>query len=398
MSTDVSSNASGDPAPGAAPTIPGNAGRADRAAKMSRESVTIIVTLLVATFVVILNETIMNVALQRLMVDLNIDAPTVQWLSTGFMLTMAVVIPTTGFILQRLSTRAVFMLAMGLFSGGTLLAAVAPGFEVLLLARIVQAGGTAIMLPLLMTTILTLVPLERRGAVMGNVSIAISVAPAMGPTVSGLILEHFSWRFMFVFVLPIALAALAIGAKYLTNIGKSEKTRLDALSVVLTVPAFGGLVYGLSQIGGGDAGSRTPAVLALAVGVAALATFVLRQLQLQKSDSPLLDLRAFNVPDVHGVRPLARRGHDRVVRRGDPAAVVPAGDPRPEVTRDRTGAASGRPRHGPAGALHRPRFRQGRAAAADSDGLGHDGAVPLAVLHAGRRHRRWGGSLPCTWR
>ncbi|MET3919185.1 DHA2 family lincomycin resistance protein-like MFS transporter [Arthrobacter sp. UYEF20] len=263
-------------------------------AKMSRESVTIIVTLLVATFVVILNETIMNVALQRLMVDLRIDAPTVQWLSTGFMLTMAVVIPTTGFILQRLSTRAVFMLAMGLFSGGTLLAALAPGFEILLLARIVQAGGTAIMLPLLMTTILTLVPVSRRGAVMGNVSIAISVAPAMGPTVSGLILEHFSWRFMFVFVLPIALLAFAIGAKYLTNIGETEKTRLDALSVLLTVPAFGGLVYGLSQIGGGQGGPGSPAVIALAVGVAAMLAFVLRQLKLQKSAAPLLDLRAFN--------------------------------------------------------------------------------------------------------
>jgi MFS transporter, DHA2 family, lincomycin resistance protein len=304
MSTDVSSNAHGDPArapAGQAPAGPaqGAAGpvTAGAPAKMSRESVTIIVTLLVATFVVILNETIMNVALQRLMVDLRIDAPTVQWLSTGFMLTMAVVIPTTGFILQRLSTRAVFMLAMGLFSGGTLLAALAPGFEVLLLARIVQAGGTAIMLPLLMTTILTLVPVERRGAVMGNVSIAISVAPAMGPTVSGLILEHFSWRFMFVFVLPIALAALAIGAKYLTNIGETEKTRLDALSVLLTVPAFGGVVYGLSQIGGGQGaqgGPGAPALIALAVGVVAMLAFVLRQLKLQKSDAPLLDLRAFN--------------------------------------------------------------------------------------------------------
>ncbi|WP_427134747.1 MDR family MFS transporter [Pseudarthrobacter sp. S9] len=292
MATEVSSNAHGGPAP--APVSPP---AVSPPVKMSRESVTIIVTLLVATFVVILNETIMNVALQRLMVDLRIDAPTVQWLSTGFMLTMAVVIPTTGFILQRLSTRAVFMLAMGLFSGGTLLAAVAPGFEVLLLARIVQAGGTAIMLPLLMTTILTLVPVERRGAVMGNVSIAISVAPAMGPTVSGLILEHFSWRFMFVFVLPIALAAFALGAKYLVNIGETEKTRLDALSVVLTVPAFGGLVYGLSQIGGGQGGPggpSAPAVVALAVGVVALLTFVLRQLKLQKSDAPLLDLRAFN--------------------------------------------------------------------------------------------------------
>ena len=218
MSIEVSSNSPGEPGePGAALNPPAGAATETKHAaptgtlpvyKMSRESVTVIVTLLVATFVVILNETIMNVALQRLMVDLRVDAPTVQWLSTGFMLTMAVVIPTTGFILQRLSTRAVFLLAMGLFSGGTATGGAAPGFEVLLLARIVQAGGTAIMLPLLMTTILTLVPLARRGAVMGNVSIAISVAPAMGPTVSGLILEHFSWRFMFVFVLPIALAAL----------------------------------------------------------------------------------------------------------------------------------------------------------------------------------------------
>ncbi|MDQ0754602.1 MDR family MFS transporter [Arthrobacter sp. B3I4] len=289
MSTDVSP-AHSNPAPaGVAPEK-----RNPAPDKLSRESVTVIATLLVATFVVILNETIMNVALQRLMVDLRVDAPTVQWLSTGFMLTMAVVIPTTGFILQRLSTRAAFMLAMGLFSGGTLLAALAPGFEVLLLARIIQAGGTAIMLPLLMTTILTLVPVARRGAVMGNVSIAISVAPAMGPTVSGLILQHFSWRFMFVFVLPVALLAFGIGARFLRNIGDTEKTRLDVLSVLLTVPAFGGVVYGLSQIGSGNGGPAVPAVVALGVGVVALLAFVLRQLTLQKSTAPLLDLRAFN--------------------------------------------------------------------------------------------------------
>ncbi|MDQ0771060.1 DHA2 family lincomycin resistance protein-like MFS transporter [Pseudarthrobacter defluvii] len=302
MSTEVSPNAGGQSVQGEGTRdeIRGGVRQGTQAAapeKMSRESVTIISTLLVATFVVILNETIMNVALQRLMVDLRVDAPTVQWLSTGFMLTMAVVIPTTGFILQRLSTRAVFMLAMGLFAGGTALAAVSPGFEVLLLARIVQAGGTAIMLPLLMTTILTLVPLAKRGAVMGNVSIAISVAPAMGPTVSGLILEHFTWRFMFVFVLPVALAALAIGAKYLTNVGEVEKGKLDFLSVVLTVPAFGGLVYGLSQIGGGHGGQAGPsagAIAALVIGVAALTVFVLRQVRLQKAAAPLLDLRAFH--------------------------------------------------------------------------------------------------------
>ncbi|UKA54728.1 DHA2 family efflux MFS transporter permease subunit [Arthrobacter sp. FW305-BF8] len=302
MSTKVTSNSNGEPAqepaaPVASPAAAPAPAAAPPSGKMSRESVTVIATLLVATFVVILNETIMNVALQRLMVDLRVDAPTVQWLSTGFMLTMAVVIPTTGFILQRLSTRSVFLLAMGLFAGGTALAAAAPGYEILLLARIIQAGGTAIMLPLLMTTILTLVPLARRGAVMGNVSIAISVAPAMGPTVSGFILQHFSWRFMFIFVLPIALAALAIGAKFLTNIGETEKSKLDFFSVVLTVPAFGGLVYGLSQIGGGHGGSSGPsplAVVALVAGVAGLAAFTFRQLRLQKSEAPLLDLRAFN--------------------------------------------------------------------------------------------------------
>ncbi|WP_426301471.1 DHA2 family efflux MFS transporter permease subunit [Arthrobacter sp. R-11] len=283
MSTDITSDAHGNPVQNTSTPVD----------KMPRESVTVIVTLLVATFVVILNETIMNVALQRLMTDLAIDAPTVQWLSTGFMLTMAVVIPTTGFILQRLTTRAAFLLAMGLFSGGTLLAALAPGFLVLLLARIVQASGTAIMLPLLMTTILTLVPLSRRGAVMGNVTIAISVAPALGPTVSGIILDHFSWRFMFIFVLPVALAALGIGARYLSNIGEQGSIKLDFLSVLLTVPAFGGVVYGLSQIGGNGGATAVP-LAALAVGVVCLAVFVFRQLKLQKEDSPLLDLRAFN--------------------------------------------------------------------------------------------------------
>ncbi|MBO9705870.1 MAG: MFS transporter, partial [Arthrobacter sp.] len=142
--------------------------------KLSREVVVIISVLLVSTFTVFLNETIMNVALPRLMTALDVSESTVQWLSTGFMLTMAVVIPTTGFILERLTTRKAFFLAMGLFTLGTVIAAVAPGFGVLLLGRVVQATGTAIMMPLLMTTILTLVPMNKRGMVMGNITIAMS--------------------------------------------------------------------------------------------------------------------------------------------------------------------------------------------------------------------------------
>ncbi|HUH52471.1 MAG TPA: MFS transporter, partial [Microbacteriaceae bacterium] len=140
--------------------------------------------LLAASFVVILNETIMSVAIPELMHDLKIDERAAQWLTTVFMLTMAIVIPITGFLLQRFNTRPVFIAAMTLFSSGTLIAALAPGFSVLLIARVVQASGTAIMMPLLMTTVMTLVPAAIRGKTMGNISIVISVAPAIGPTVS----------------------------------------------------------------------------------------------------------------------------------------------------------------------------------------------------------------------
>lgn len=141
--------------------------------------------LVLATFVVILNETIMINAIPSLMGALHITEQTAQWLSTAFMLTMAAVIPITGWFLQRVSTRRAYTTAMGLFLLGTALAAVAPSFEVLLGARIIQASGTAVMMPLLMTTLMQVVPESDRGRVMGNVTLAISVAPAMGPTVSG---------------------------------------------------------------------------------------------------------------------------------------------------------------------------------------------------------------------
>src|SRR5512147_1932416 len=124
---------------------------------------TVIRLLLVSAFVVILNETIMGVAIPRLMASLGVDAAAAQWLTTAFLLTMAVVIPITGFLLQRLHTRTIFIAAMTLFSLGTLVAALAPGLTLLVIARVIQASGTAIMLPLLMTTVMTLVPPESRG-------------------------------------------------------------------------------------------------------------------------------------------------------------------------------------------------------------------------------------------
>jgi DHA2 family lincomycin resistance protein-like MFS transporter len=249
--------------------------------------------LLVSAFVVILNETIMGVALPSLTRDLGITVTAGQWLTTGFMLTMAVVIPITGFLLQRFNTRPVFITAMSLFSLGTAISAIAPGFGLLLLGRVVQASGTAIMMPLLMTTVLTLVPPATRGRTMGNISIVISVAPAIGPTISGVILSVLEWRFMFILVLPIALAALALGAARVKNVTTPKKVPLDVLSVILSAFAFGGIVFGLSSIGEG-AEAAVPAWVPLAVGAVSLVVFVLRQRSLQRRDRALLDLRTFS--------------------------------------------------------------------------------------------------------
>ena len=252
--------------------------------------------LLVSAFVVILNETIIGVALPHLMRDLAVTASAAQWLSTAFMLTMAVVIPVTGFLLQRFHTRPIFMAAMLLFSLGTLICALAPGLAVLIIGRIVQASGTAIMMPLLMTTVMTLVPPSERGKTMGSISIVISVAPAIGPTISGFILSVLDWRWMFWLVLPISLASLALGIWKVTNVSTPRKAHFDPLSVVLAALGFGTLVYGLSAIGEAAApheGNAIPAWMPIAAGAAVVALFVWRQLRLQTAEKALLDLRTF---------------------------------------------------------------------------------------------------------
>lgn len=250
--------------------------------------------LLISAFVVILNETIMGVALPKLMHDLNITAVAGQWLTTAFLLTMSIVIPITGMLIQRVKTRNLFIAAMSLFTAGTLIAAAAPGFAVLLLGRVVQAGGTAIMMPLLMTTVVTLVPENLRGRLMGRIAVVISVAPALGPTISGLILQVLSWRWLFIIVLPIAATALILGALKLPNVGTQKVARIDFLSVVLSVFAFGGLVYGLSLVGESASGHAPIAPwIPVTVGVVSLTLFIWRQRALERQDRALLDLRTF---------------------------------------------------------------------------------------------------------
>jgi len=251
--------------------------------------VRVILTVLVGSaLVMFLNETILSVALPSIMEDFHIPATTAQWLTTGFMLTMAVVIPATGWILQRFTTKQVFLAAVSGFLVGTVVAAAAPTFTVLLIGRIVQAVGTALIMPLLMTVAMTVVPANRRGSVMGVISIVMSVAPALGPTVSGFILNRLTWHWLFWLVVPLITVALVVGAVFIRNIGETTRAPFDPPSVVLSALGFGGLVYALSTLG-----VDLPVALGVAlVGVLALALFVWRQLKLE---TPLLDLRPFTI-------------------------------------------------------------------------------------------------------
>lgn len=260
---------------------------------MPREHVMVVALLLVSTFVAILNETTVGVALPAIMQEYGIDAATGQWLLTAFLLTMSIIIPTTGWLLGRLGTRGGYLLAMGLFSVGTLAASLAPTFEVLLTARVVQASGTAILFPLLMTTVMTLVPASKRGRVMGNVSLVISAAPALGPTMAGAVIGSMGWRWIFGIILPIALVTFALGAVYVRDTAERTYGPLDIFSVFLAIGAFGGLVYGMSSLGEGENLGILPPWVPVVAGALFLAAFISRQIHLQKSNRALLDLRVF---------------------------------------------------------------------------------------------------------
>lgn len=266
-------------------STPGTPGAA--AAPVGRTPL-VIKLLVAATFVVILNETTLVNAVPRLMDDFHITETTAQWSLTVFMLTMAAVIPVTGWFLQRVTTRSAYATAMITFSIGTFIAAVAPTFGVLLVGRVVQAGGTAVMMPLLMTTLMTVVAAEDRGRVMGQVTLAMSCAPALGPAVSGVLLHFGSWRLIFVVVLPIALLVGFFGFGQLENVGETTRSPISWFSVVLAAGGFSTFVYGLSKVG--NAEWPEPALL-IGAGVVLIAAFALYQLHLQRSERPLMDLR-----------------------------------------------------------------------------------------------------------
>ena len=249
----------------------------------------IVAALIVAAFVAILSQTLLNVALPVMMEDLGINANTVQWLSTGYLLVNGVLVPVSAYLIDRFTTRKLFLAAVGLFTLGTMICAVSPSFEFVLSGRLIQAAGAGILMPLMTVIFLTIFPIEERGKAMGMMGLAMIFAPAVGPTLSGWIVEHYDWRVLFYIVLPISVFSLIFGAVSMKNVTKNSMPKLDMLGIVFSTLGFGGLLYGFSDAGQDGWGS-TRVIVSLVVGAVSLALFFWREWTI---DKPILEFRVF---------------------------------------------------------------------------------------------------------
>lgn len=254
----------------------------------------IMLSLIIGAFFAILNETLLNIALTTLMHEFNITLPTVQWMATGFMLVMGIVIPISALLLQWFTTRQLFLGTMIVFTVGTTISAIAPTFSILLVGRLTQAIGTGLLMPIIFNVFLLIYPPHKRGKIMGLVGLVIMFAPAIGPTLSGIIVEYLGWRYLFITVIPFALFSIFFAYKYLINVSEVTKPKIDILSIVFSTIGFGAIIYGFSAVGESEAGFFTPNVyIAIITGVIGIALFSIRQLKLEE---PIMDLRVFKYP------------------------------------------------------------------------------------------------------
>ncbi|WP_051220518.1 MDR family MFS transporter [Jeotgalicoccus marinus] len=254
----------------------------------------IMIALIIGAFFAILNETLLNIALTTLMQEFDITLPTVQWIATGFMLVMAIVMPISPLLIGWFTTRQLFIGTMVTFLIGTIVAGSAPTFGVLLFGRMIQAVGTGLIMPIMFNVFLLLYPPHKRGKIMGIVGLVIMFAPAIGPTLSGVIVEYLGWRFLFFLVVPFTIFSILFAMKFLVNVTEITKPKIDWLSIVFSTIGLGGTIYGFSHAGESANGFMTASVfIPIIIGVISLVLFAMRQFKL---DEPLMDLRVFKFP------------------------------------------------------------------------------------------------------
>ncbi|KAB2334573.1 multidrug efflux MFS transporter [Cytobacillus depressus] len=248
--------------------------------------------LLVAGFVGLFSETALNIALGQLSQIFQVDPTTIQWLATGYFLTLGILIPVTGILMQKFTTRQMFMTSVLLTIIGTALAATASTFGMLLTGRIIQAAGLAINLPLTQNVIFAIYPPHKRGGAMGVMGLVMLAGPALGPTIAGLILDTLSWNWIFWVQVPFLLFSLIFGLKYLPNVNEIRKVSIDVFSVILSTIGFGGIVYGFS-VSGVNGWTSSTVLGSIIIGLVAVILFAARQM---KMETPMMNLRAFKYP------------------------------------------------------------------------------------------------------
>ncbi|QWC24742.1 multidrug efflux MFS transporter [Bacillus haikouensis] len=251
----------------------------------------ILITFMIGAFFAILNETLLNIALTELMEVFGVNAPTVQWLATGFMLVMGVLMPISALLIQWFTTRQMFIGVMTIFLIGTTIAAGAMNFPMLLAGRMIQAVGTGLLIPVIMNALLLIYKPEVRGKIMGTFGLVIMFAPAIGPTLSGVIVDMLGWRWLFITVIPFSIFSILFAWKYLQNVGEVTRPGVDVWSIILSSIGIAGIVYGFSSAGeNGEGFTSSKIILIILISAVSLVWFVLRQLKL---DEPLLDVRVF---------------------------------------------------------------------------------------------------------
>lgn len=250
---------------------------------ISKKMLMINFVMLFGGFIAILNQTLLTPALPSIMKEMHVDASTAQWLTTGFMLVNGIMIPITAYLIDRFTTRKLFFVSMGLFTLGTFIAAISNSFSMVLLARILQAAGAGILMPMGQTIMLLTIPRQYRGVGMGMIGLVMGCAPAIGPVVAGFVIDAFGWHVLFYAMVPLALLTIVVAYFYLENMGETTDLDLDIPSVILSTLGFGGLLYSFSAIG--SSGFSLLVLISFLIGAVALILFIHRQLHME---TPLL--------------------------------------------------------------------------------------------------------------
>ncbi|WP_170143700.1 DHA2 family efflux MFS transporter permease subunit [Paenibacillus flagellatus] len=261
----------------------------DRGKPMTmKEIVAPLIAIIVGMFMVILDGTAMNVAMPKLMDDFQSSITLVQWTVTGYALAQSAVIPLAGWLSDRFGAKRIFILSVILFTIGSALCALAVNVEQLIVYRILQGLGGGMVAPIAMAFTYRLSPPGKVGAVMGMIGIPMLLAPALGPVISGWLVENATWHWIFLINIPIGILGVIIAVRTLPNIARQAVPSLDLLGILFGPIAFAALAYGVSE--GGTDWTSAKTIGGLILGGVALIAFVIVEL---RRSQPLLELRVF---------------------------------------------------------------------------------------------------------